>query len=85
MESRRVTLDNMGNDLVRLIDGAIGRPPVVSGLSLGGLIGAWLSAYAKPDETIPLLPSMVRRRTRSTVGSSNLVPPFPTAGAFGGT
>jgi len=46
----RYTLDNMGNDLVRFIDGAIGRPVVVSGLSSGGVLSAWLSAYAKPGQ-----------------------------------
>jgi pimeloyl-ACP methyl ester carboxylesterase len=44
----RYTLDNMGNDLVRFIDIAIGRPTIVSGLSSGGVLSAWLSAYAKP-------------------------------------
>lgn len=44
----RYTLDNFGNDLVRFIGGRIGRPAVVSGLSSGGLIAAWLSAYAPP-------------------------------------
>ncbi len=42
----RYTLDNMGNDLVRFIQGVIGRPTVVSGLSSGGVLAAWLSAYA---------------------------------------
>jgi len=46
----RYTLDNMGNDLVRFIDGAIGRPVIVSGLSSGGVLAAWLSAYAKPGQ-----------------------------------
>jgi pimeloyl-ACP methyl ester carboxylesterase len=46
----RYTLDNMGNDLVRFIDGVIGRPTVVSGLSSGGVLTAWLSAYAKPGQ-----------------------------------
>ena len=44
----RYTLDNMGNDLVRSIEGAIGRPTIVSGLSSGGVLSAWLSAYAPP-------------------------------------
>lgn len=44
----RYTLDNMGNDLVRFIDLVIGRPTVVSGLSSGGVLSAWLSAYGKP-------------------------------------
>jgi pimeloyl-ACP methyl ester carboxylesterase len=44
----RYTLDNMGGDLVRFIQGVIGRPTVVSGLSSGGVLSAWLSAYAPP-------------------------------------
>jgi len=48
----RYTLDNMGNDLVRFIDGAIGRPTIVSGLSSGGVLSAWLSAYAKPGQVL---------------------------------
>jgi pimeloyl-ACP methyl ester carboxylesterase len=48
----RYTLDNMGNDLVRFIDVVIGRPTVVSGLSSGGVLSAWLSAYAKHGQVI---------------------------------
>jgi len=44
----RYTLDNMGNDLVRFIQGRIGRPAIVSGLSSGGVLSCWLSAYAPP-------------------------------------
>ena len=44
----RYTLDNMGADLVRIIQGAIGRPVIVSGLSSGGVLSCWLSAYAPP-------------------------------------
>jgi pimeloyl-ACP methyl ester carboxylesterase len=44
----RYTLDNFGNDLVRFIALVIGRPVIVSGLSSGGVIAAWLSAYATP-------------------------------------
>ncbi len=51
----RYTIDNMGNDLVRFIDGAIGRPTFVSGLSSGGVLSAWLSAYAKPGQVIAAL------------------------------
>jgi pimeloyl-ACP methyl ester carboxylesterase len=40
----------MGNDLVRFLDGAVGRPAIVSGLSSGGVLAAWLSAYAKPGQ-----------------------------------
>jgi pimeloyl-ACP methyl ester carboxylesterase len=48
----RYTLDLMGNDPVRFIDGVIGRPTVVSGLSSGGVLAAWLSAYAKPGQLL---------------------------------
>jgi pimeloyl-ACP methyl ester carboxylesterase len=44
----RYTLDNFGNDLVRFIGLAIKRPVIISGLSSGGVIAAWLSAYATP-------------------------------------
>ena len=63
----RYTLDNMGNDLVRFIDQVIDRPTIVSGLSSGGVLGAWLSAYAKAGqvraavyEDPPLFASEVR-------------------------
>jgi pimeloyl-ACP methyl ester carboxylesterase len=42
----RYTLDNMGNDLVRFIQLVIKRPTIVAGLSSGGVLSAWLSAYA---------------------------------------
>ena len=48
----RYTLDNLGNDLVRFVDGVIGRPTIVSGLSSGGVLSAWLSAYAKPGQIV---------------------------------
>jgi pimeloyl-ACP methyl ester carboxylesterase len=48
----RYTLDNMGNDLVRFIDLVIGRPTYVSGLSSGGVLSAWMSAYAKPGQVL---------------------------------
>ena len=51
----RYTLDNMGNDLVRFIDAVIRRPTYVSGLSSGGVLAAWLSAYAKPGQVIAAL------------------------------
>lgn len=44
----RYTIDNMGNDLVRFIQDVIGRPAIVAGLSSGGVLSAWLSAYAPP-------------------------------------
>lgn len=46
----RYTVDNLGNDLVRFIDLVIGRDTIVSGLSSGGVLSAWLSAYAKPGQ-----------------------------------
>jgi pimeloyl-ACP methyl ester carboxylesterase len=46
----RYTIDNMGNDLVRFMDIVIGRPAVVSGNSSGGVLAAWLAAYAKPGQ-----------------------------------
>jgi pimeloyl-ACP methyl ester carboxylesterase len=48
----RYTLDNIGSDLVRFIDLVIGRPTFVSGLSSGGVLSAWLSAYAKPGQVV---------------------------------
>ena len=48
----RYTLDLIGNDLVRFIDGVIGRPTIVAGLSSGGVTSAWLSAYAKPGQIL---------------------------------
>lgn len=66
----RYTLDNIGNDLVRFLDVVIGRPTIVSGLSSGGVLSAWLSAYAKPDQVMaacyedpPLFSSEVRPAT----------------------
>ena len=46
----RYTLDNIGNDLVRFLDVVVGRPALVSGLSSGGVLTAWLAAYAKPGQ-----------------------------------
>ncbi len=75
----RYTLDNFGNDLVRFIALAIKRPVVVSGLSSGGVISAWLSAYAMPGtvrgahyEDPPLFSSQVNpacgQPIRQTIG-----------------
>lgn len=75
----RYTLDNIGNDLVRFIDLVISRPVIVSGLSSGGVLTAWLTAYAKPDQVIaahyedpPLFASQVRPAVgpgvRQTIG-----------------
>ena len=46
----RYSLDNWGNDLVRFIDEVVEEPVIVSGNSSGGVIAAWLAAYAKPGQ-----------------------------------
>jgi len=46
----RYSLDIFGSDLVRFIDRVIARPVIVSGLSSGGVVAAWLSAYAAPGQ-----------------------------------
>lgn len=69
----RYTLDNMGNDLVRFIQGAIGRPTVVSGLSSGGVLSAWLSAYAPPGLVRGTLyedPPLFASEVNTTCGTS---------------
>lgn len=73
----RYTLDNMGNDLVRFIDGVIGRPTVVAGLSSGGVLSAWLSAYARPGQVVgayyedpPLFSSEIRPVVGQGIGQS---------------
>lgn len=48
----RYTFDNFGNDIVKFITFVIRRPVIVSGLSSGGVISAWLSAYAPPGMII---------------------------------
>ena len=64
----------MGNDLVRFVDTVIERPTYVSGLSSGGVLSAWLSAYAKPGQVLaahyedpPLFASQVNPATGSGV------------------
>src|SRR5271168_1827757 len=75
----RYTVDNFGNDLVRFIALVIRRPVIVSGLSSGGVITAWLSAYSMPGtvrgahyEDPPLFSSEVNtscgRPIRQTIG-----------------
>jgi len=67
----RYTLDNMGNDLVRFIDRVIGRPTLVSGLSSGGVLSAWLSAYAKPGQVVAALyedPPLFASEVRPAIG-----------------
>jgi len=44
----RYTFNNFGNDVVRFISFVVRRPVIVSGLSSGGVIAAWLSAFAPP-------------------------------------
>jgi pimeloyl-ACP methyl ester carboxylesterase len=47
---KRYSLDNFGNDLVRFIALVVGRPVIVAGNSSGGVLAAWLSAYAMPGQ-----------------------------------
>ena len=67
----RYTLDNIGNDLVRFIDAVIGRPTWVSGLSSGGVLSAWLSAYARPGQVVAALyedPPLFASEVRPAIG-----------------
>ena len=69
----RYTLDLIGNDLVRFIDGVIGRPTIVAGLSSGGVTAAWLSAYAKPGQVVGAYyedPPLFSSEVRPAVGQS---------------
>jgi pimeloyl-ACP methyl ester carboxylesterase len=69
----RYTLDNMGNDLVRFVTGVIGRPTIVSGLSSGGVLSAWLSAYAPPGLVVAAHyedPPVYASEVRPAVGQS---------------
>jgi pimeloyl-ACP methyl ester carboxylesterase len=45
---KRYSLDNFGNDLVRFIALVVQRPVLAAGNSSGGLLAAWLSAFAMP-------------------------------------
>jgi pimeloyl-ACP methyl ester carboxylesterase len=76
----RYSLDLFGGDLVRFIDRVIGRPVVACGLSSGGVITAWLSAFAAPGqltaayyEDPPLFSSQINpavgQSIRQSVGS----------------
>ena len=47
---QRYSLDNFGNDLVRFLSLVVRRPVVVAGNSSGGVLAAWLSAYAMPGQ-----------------------------------
>jgi pimeloyl-ACP methyl ester carboxylesterase len=69
----RYTLDNFGNDLVRFIDRGIGRAVICSGLSSGGVISAWLSAYATPGRIRGAVyedPPLFASETNPAVGPS---------------
>ena len=69
----RYTLDNFGNDLVRFIDLVIGRETIVSGLSSGGVLAAWLSAFAKPGQGRAAVgedPPLFSSQTTPAVGQS---------------
>ncbi len=46
----RYSLDNMGNDLVRFLSLVVKEPAIVAGNSSGGVLAAWLSAYALPGQ-----------------------------------
>jgi pimeloyl-ACP methyl ester carboxylesterase len=69
----RYTLDTFGSDLVRFIDLVIGRPVIVSGLSSGGTIAAWLSAFAKPGQVTAAVwedPPLFASEANPAVGQS---------------
>jgi pimeloyl-ACP methyl ester carboxylesterase len=69
----RYTWDNFGNDLVRFIDIVIQRPTFVAGLSSGGVLSAWLSAYAKPGQVRAAYyedPPLFASETQPAVGPS---------------
>ncbi|KAH8884340.1 alpha/beta-hydrolase [Thozetella sp. PMI_491] len=71
----RYSLDNFGSDLVRFIDLVIQRPVVVSGLSSGGVMSAWLSAFAKPGQLLAAVyedPPLFASETLPAVGNSVL-------------
>jgi pimeloyl-ACP methyl ester carboxylesterase len=69
----RYSLDAFGGDLVRFIDRVIGRPVIVSGLSSGGVITAWLSAFAAPGQVRAAIyedPPLFASQTNPAVGQS---------------
>jgi pimeloyl-ACP methyl ester carboxylesterase len=74
----RCTFDNRGNDLVRFISSVVRRPAVIAGLSSGGVLAAWLSAYAPPgmlrgaySEDPPIGQRGMRRRTGTCTSPRN--------------
>ena len=63
----------MGNDLVRFIALEIKRPVIVSGLSSGGVLSAWLSAYGTPGSVRAALyedPPLFSSELNPSVGQS---------------
>jgi pimeloyl-ACP methyl ester carboxylesterase len=73
----RYSLNTIGNDLVRFIALVVGRPVVVSGNSSGGVLAAWLSAYAMPGqvrgvhcEDAPFFSSEARPRYGHSISQS---------------
>lgn len=46
----RYTFDNFGNDVVRFLATVVKRPVIVAGNSSGGVLSAWLAAYAMPGQ-----------------------------------
>lgn len=79
----RYTLDNIGSDLVRFLSVVVRRPAVVSGLSSGGVLSAWLSAYAMHGqvrgsiyEDPPLFASEATPETGHSVRQSVVGPMF---------
>ena len=85
----RYTLDNMGNDLVRFIQQVIGRPCIVAGLSSGGVLSCWLSAYAPAGlvlgclyEDPPLFASEITPACGHGMRQSDIGRMFPLMSAF---
>ncbi|CAK7219894.1 hypothetical protein SCUCBS95973_003975 [Sporothrix curviconia] len=71
----RYSLDNFGSDLVRFIDLVVQRPVVVAGLSSGGVMSAWLSAFAKPGQIVGAIyedPPLFASEAKPAVGQSVL-------------
>jgi pimeloyl-ACP methyl ester carboxylesterase len=74
----RYSLDLFGNDLVRFIDrviraGQVDREVVACGLSSGGVIAAWLSAFAAPGQIRAAYyedPPLFSSQTNPAVGQS---------------
>jgi pimeloyl-ACP methyl ester carboxylesterase len=86
---RRYTLDNMGNDLVRFIALVVKRPVITSGCSSGGVLSAWLSAFAMPGqvrgshyEDPPLFASEYNPLYGHSVRQSSVGPAFEAFAKF---